>query len=303
MGLVDHNQPVYLYNLALTCNTTKLSNKGMEHAQWCNKGAGIASLVILGMICLVPIIFTIITFCCNYKLTKAQSDEQDVVHSHLYVSISNACKRTTNTKETISKASVIAHILKSLTVCCYLFGNNLDSILHEYGQCLDCDHECVETARDIAKSIVIVSTFLFHAIPPFMKHVAEKKDWKYTPSYKYELLGIFSVILKAQSTYSAIDDIFHSHYHCRAVGHVLGWMLLVATAIIATTNIGLKINSYLEEKTKDEKKSSTETKPTGESPSPQKTVRPENKEESSTPKCKFLAFTIILILILRYFSC
>ncbi len=127
MGLVDHNQPVYLYNLALTCNTTKLSNKGMEHAQWCNKGAGIASLVILGMICLVPIIFTIVTFCLNHKITKAQSSEQDkvrnetqsneqdavctetqsdepdVVHSHLYVSISNACKSATNTKKKFPK--------------------------------------------------------------------------------------------------------------------------------------------------------------------------------------------------------
>ena len=276
MGLVAHDHPVYLYNPALNCSNTYdevvVVTNLTASREVCNQGAGIALLVIFTLICLIPSFFGLLVICavpCKnlscLKLSGSKSvgsepelDYDGEDFSPIITSFNNMCQcECTRTKcdgtvardhvraMTNSNASLLAFLLKSISVTLYFFGDNLEPILHRYGECLNCDQECVQSTVLVAKGAVVVSTIMFHAFPHLIKLLAKKLNWPYEPHDAYQALGIFGIVLKAQSTYSSIIAIFQGSAYCSIIEQLLGWLLLVVTTIIATGWIIHKAISFI----------------------------------------------------------
>ena len=125
----------------------------------------------------------------------------------------NYCEKCYKAKVS-SKASFCVYTLKSVAVTIYLFGNILEPIFHKYGECIDCDQNCVKILSHISTAVLFLSTIMFHAFPHLVKKIAHWKKWKYEPSEEYNTLAVFSILLKAQSTYSSIVKIFQDNSYC-----------------------------------------------------------------------------------------
>ena len=253
---------MYIYDPLVQCNTsTCIDDRNATGSSTCNEGAGIALLVILGFICLAPCFwYPVITLYFKKQLSYvSQQDEANssgyseehyspilscFINFFLIVEKNICCGGCTDqsTKPIISsRASFCIYTLKSVAVTIYLFGKCLEPILHKYGECIDCDQDCVKILSHISTAALLLSTIMFHAFPHLVKKIALGKKWEYEPSEEYSTLGVFSILLKAQSTYSSMVKIFHDNSYCGASEQAWGWIVLVLTTGIATIVVTLKL--------------------------------------------------------------
>ena len=103
----------------------------------------------------------------------------------------------------------------------------------EYVECIDCDRDCVKILSHISTAALFLSTIMFHAFPHLVKKIAHCNNWEYEPTKEYSTLEVFSILLKAQSTYSSIIKIFHDNSYCGASEQAWGWIPLVLSTAIA----------------------------------------------------------------------
>ena len=261
IGLISHGHPVYIYDPLVQCNTsTSADNRNDTGSSACNEEAGIALLVILGLICLAPCFwYLVIRLYFNKQLSYvSQQDEANSTgysEEHCSPILScfinfflnvekiccGGCTEQSATPSISSNASFCTYTLKSVAVTIYLFGKFLEPILHKYGECIDCDRDCVKILSHISTAALFLSTIMFHTFPHLVKKIAHGKKWEYKPSKKYSTLGVFSILLKAQSTYSSMVKIFHDNSYCGASEQAWGWIFLVLTTGIATIVVILKL--------------------------------------------------------------
>ena len=252
IGLIDHGHPVYIYDPLVQCNTSTDADDRNATGSTCNQGAGIALLVILVIICLAPCFWYLVIglyFKKQLSYNVSQQDEAEYSEEHHSPIIScffnlfllvekkiccGGCNEQSTSPSISSKASFCTYTLKSVAVTIYLFGKFLEPILHKYGECIDCDRDCVKILSHISTAALFLSTVMFHAFPHLVKKIANWKKWKYEPSEGYSTFGVFSVLLKVQSIYSSIGKIFHDNSYCGASEQAWGWILLVFITISAT---------------------------------------------------------------------
>ena len=251
IGLISHGHPAYIYDPLVQCNTSNSADdRNATGSSACNEGAGIALLVILGLICLAPYFGNIVIGLYFKKQLSYVSQQDEAKYSiehyspilscyyNFFLKVEKkiccgGCTEQSATPSISSEASFWTYTLKSVAVTIYLFGKFLEPILHKYGECIDCDRDCVKILSHISTAALFLSTIMFHTFPHLMKKIAHWNNWEYEPTKEYSTLEVFSILLKAQSTYSSIVRVFRSTNYCSASEQAWEWILLVLSTAIA----------------------------------------------------------------------
>jgi len=274
VGLISHGHPVYIYDPFVQCNiSTSADVKNTTSDSDCHTRAGIAVIVVLALICIIPIawsfavsvsrfllialasldaliiLLTLTSFCNYTDYSEKHSSPMSAFLNNVELVVKKR-KGKENCKTSVdqspkaivtSQSSFLVFILKNLAIPIYLFGKFLEPILHKYGKCLSCDYDCVVTWGHVSTAALFLSSVMFHGFPHLVKNIAQYQNWKYEPSKAYRTLGVFSVLLKAQSTYSFIFKLFRSNSYCSESEQAWGWIFLLLTSATATIFVTVKL--------------------------------------------------------------
>ena len=126
---------------------------------------------------------------------------------------------------------VTALLVEAFGASFYFYGDNINYILRNYGDGLNCGQQCIENNRIAATFTLALSLMFHHLFPPCLSKIASRLEM-HQPTQWYSASSMFTTILKVDALFTVVAMMLQTTGCCSKMDQAVSAIFLVICVVV-----------------------------------------------------------------------